>query len=400
MANDLLSYDAILRDAMDIFSNNCVAAKCVNRRYQKEAQNAKRGDSFYVPLPETPTVSDGPVLDLKDIAPEKVLVTLDKHKHCAFQLTAAERTHSAYPEFAETVLRPRMEALANQVDIDLLNLVTSTSMSVGTPGTGPTNVTVPLQAAQKLTEHGVPMDDRHWILSPAAKVALVGSMPNIAATTPTQHGTAYMDGQESAWRKGLVGTIAGFDTYESPNVYTHTVGADVTMANYSSGGTEGSTSIVASAAGTLAIGDIFTIAGVYDVNPVTKATLPNLKQFVVTAASSASTTINFAPAMYASGFAKNVSALPTATPAITFVGTASTAYSQSVAFHRDAYGLVSADMELPNGVHESARRTHKGISASIITDFDSVNYRYFTRIDILYGVVAYRPHTHAVRVTS
>lgn len=400
MANDLLSYDAILRDSLDMLSNNLVMGNCVNRRYEKVAENAKRGDSFYVPIPETPTVSDGPTLDLKDVAPSKVLVTLDKQKHCDFVMSSAEMTHSAYPEFAEFVIKPRMEALANQIDVDLLALASSVSMSVGTAGTGPTNITVPMQAAQKLTEHGAPMDDRHMVLSPAAKVNLLSSIPNLAATPPTQAGIGYMDGQEAAWRKGQIGMVAGMAGYESPNTYTHTVGSDVTMANYSSGGTEGSTSIVASAAGTLAVGDIFTIANVYDVNPITKATLPNLKQFVVTAASSASTTINFYPAMYASGFSKNVSALPTSTPAITFVGTASTAYGQSLAFHRDAFGLVTADLVLPQGVHGAARRTHKGIRGRIITDYDGVNDRFYTRIDVLYGVVAFQPHTHAVRITS
>lgn len=395
MANELLSYDAILRDALDHFDNSCVAAKCVNRRYEKEAQNAKRGDSFYVPIPETPTVSDGPTLDLKDTNATKVLVSLDKQKHCDFTMTSAEMTHSAFPEFSEFVIKPRMEALANQVDVDILALTSSASMTVGTWGTDLNSIATPLAADQKLTEHGVPKMDRYMFLSPYHKAKLLGT---------SSSGIVHMANPGipagDAFKAANVGRMAGFDVMESPNCYTHTVGSDITVGNYSSGGTEGSTAIVASGAGTLAIGDVFTIAGVYDVNPVTKATLSNLKQFVVTAASSASTTINFAPAMYASGVNKNVSALPTSTPAITFIGTASEVGVNSIAFHRDAFGLVTGDLVLPKGVHNAAARTHKGIRARIITDYDGVNDRFYTRIDILYGVVAYRPDTHAVRMVG
>jgi len=395
MANELLSYDAILRDALDHFDNACVAAKCVNRRYEKEAQNAKRGDSFYVPIPETPTVSDGPTLDLKDTSSTKVLVALDKQKHCDFTMTSAEMTHSAFQEFSEFTIKPRMEALANQVDIDLLALASSASMSVGTWGTDINSIATPLAADQKLTEHGVPMNDRFMLLSPYHKAKLMGT-----ATSGLIHIANPGAPVSDMYKKAQLGMLAGFETLQSPNLYTHTCGADISVGNYASGATEGGTTIVASATGTLAVGDVFDIAGVYDVNPITKATLSNLKQFVVTAASSASTTVTFAPAMYASGVNKNVSALPTGTPAITFVGTASEVGVNSIAFHRDAFGLVTGDLVLPQGVHGASRRTHKGIRARIITDYDGTNDRFFTRIDILYGVVAYRPHTHAVRMVG
>lgn len=397
MAKDLLSYDAILRDALLHFDNACVAAKTVNRQFLKEAQNAKRGDSFYVPIPETPTVSDGPTLDLKDIAPEKVLVALDKQKHCDFVMTSAERTHSEFQKFSEMVIKPRMEALANQMDVDLLALTKSVSMSVGTAGTGPTSIAVPMQAGQRLTEHGVPQGDRFLVMSPLGKYRLLGT-----ATTGTVNLANPGIPAGQAYKDAAFGMVAGMTGYESPNMYTHTVGADVTMANYSSGAAEAMTTMEASATGTLAVGDVFTVAGVYDVNPITKQTLSNLKQFVVRTATSADATIDFYPAMYssASGALQNVSALPTGSAAITFVGTASTAYTQDIAYHRDAFGLVTADLVMPEGVDMGARRTDKGISARIVRDYDIVNDRFPCRIDILYGVVAFRPHTHAVRITN
>lgn len=393
MANELLAFSTILREAMSIFENACVAAKTVNRRY--ESKLGDFGESFYVPIPETPTVSDGPTLDLKDTAPSKVLVTLDKQKHTDFTFTSKERTLNIN-QFSDLFLRPRMEALANQVDVDLLALTQSCSMSVGTAGTGPTSVLVPMQASQKLTEHGVPMNDRHLILSPLGKTRLLGT-----ASSGVVHLANPGIPAGEAYKNASIGMIAGAMGLESPNTYTHTVGADVTMANYSSNGTEGSTSIEASATGTTAVGDVFTIAGVYDVNPITKATLPNLKQFVVRTAYTGDATIDFYPPMYAAdGPNKNISALPSGTPAITFVGTASTAYGQDIMYHRDAFGLVTADLVMPEGVDVGARHNHKGISMRLVRDYDIVNDRFPCRIDILYGTVAYRPHTHACRITN
>jgi hypothetical protein len=89
MANELLAFSTILRESMSIFENACVAAKTVNRRY--ESKIGDFGETFYVPIPETPIVSDGPTLDLKDTAPTKVAVTLDKQKHTDFTFTSKER---------------------------------------------------------------------------------------------------------------------------------------------------------------------------------------------------------------------------------------------------------------------------------------------------------------------
>jgi hypothetical protein len=205
------------------------------------------------------------------------------------------------------------------------------------------------------------------------------------------------------FRKGMLGRVAGFDTYDTNNNYTHTVGSDITAGNTAANFvTEGQTTIVAAGAVTTTIGDVFTIAGCYSVNPITKQTLPTLQQFVCTAASANSTTITFAPAVYssASGGLQNVNTFTVTGNAITFVGTASEVGGNSLAFHRDAFGLVTADLVMPDGTDVAARRSHKGISMRMVRDYDIVNDRFPCRIDILYGVVAYRPHTHAVRLVG
>jgi hypothetical protein len=123
--------------------------------------------------------------------------------------------------------------------------------------------------------------------------------------------------------------VGAVDTYMSQNAPTFTTGPrggtpvvngaaqnttyDLTGANTQTLITNGWT---AAAAARVAVGDVFTIANVFDVNPVTKATLPILKQFVVATGStlasdgSGNLTLTIAPQIISSGAQQNVSAVP------------------------------------------------------------------------------------------
>lgn len=391
MANELLSFQTILREAMTIFENNCVAAKCVNRKYENKLGDF--GDTFMVPIPETPIVSDGPTLALKDTAPAKVTVTLDKQKHTDFTFTSKERALNI-DQFSDLFLRPRMEALANQVDVDILALTSRVSQAVGTAANGPNNVLTPRQAAQKLVEHSVPQGDRFMFMNPGATSLFLGT-----ASTGVMHLANPGIPAGEAFRKGYVTNVAGFDLMESPNLPAWTSGADIVGTVNDAAIAEGDT-VITTAAMTTTVGSVVEFVGCNAVNPVTKQDLGYRKQFVVTAVNGNDWTVS--PPFYtsASGPLQNCTAMPTngQAPVFSCSVAAGTTYQQSVGFHRDAFGLVTADLVMPEGVDVGARRSHKGISMRLVRDYDIVNDRFPCRIDILYGVVAYRPATHAVRI--
>ena len=147
-------------------------------------------------------------------------------------------------------------------------------------------------------------------------------------------------------------------------------------------------------------GDVFTIAGVFRVHPETKVSTGQLQQFVVTtAAASATTTIAISPAIVATGPRQNVSASPADNAAITFAGTASTASGISLAFDKDAFAFVSADLMMPKGVDFSSRQVLDGISMRIVRAYDINNDTFPARLDVLYGYEAIRPEL-AARVAS
>jgi hypothetical protein len=153
---------------------------------------------------------------------------------------------------------------------------------------------------------------------------------------------------------------------------------------------------------TLVPGDVFTIAGVFAVNPQTRESTGSLQQFVVqntvTSASTEFVDVDFLPAVYAPTQAlATVTALPAAGDVVTFLGAASTGYPQNLIYHKDAITFATADLMLPQGVDMASRKVHNGISMRIVRQYDINNDRMPCRIDVLYGYSVIRPQM-AVRM--
>jgi hypothetical protein len=221
---------------------------------------------------------------------------------------------------------------------------------------------------------------------------------------------------EDAIRRAYLGNISNVDVYQAQNVPTFTRGTATnttpavdgagqvsTYANVKDTDTQSLLLKNAGNAVTYVAGDVFTIADVYAVNPVTKATQSFLKQFTVTAAATASAggavTLTISPAIITSGAYQNVSAAPADSALLTIVGSASTGYPQNLFFHENAFALCMVPMELPDGAAYKARESYKGLSIRIVGDYDIVNDVNMWRLDVLYGVKAIDPRL-AVRASG
>jgi hypothetical protein len=162
------------------------------------------------------------------------------------------------------------------------------------------------------------------------------------------------------------------------NSYTVTEGdADLTVTGFSAAPVAGM---------------VFTLAGSYAVHPETKQPLSSLQQFVV-GTGSTTTNIVYSPAIYsaASGALQNVSALPATTAAVTFVGSASTAYAQSLMYHRDAFQFVTTDLPIMDDAIKCVNKTQEGLSMRFWMGSDIRNDEQLLRLDCLYGFAALRP---------
>lgn len=400
MANSVITPDIFAKEATMILNNNLVMAKQVYRGLESDFGNAingyEPGDTISMRKPTDFTVRDGATASSQDVVEGKVALTVDKQKGVDFSFTSKELTLDIR-DLSERVIKPAMIQLANQVERDVMALYSSVPNWVGTPGQTVNSFSDFSKAPERLDELAVPQE-RCAVLSPADNWGLVG----------TQTGLYIQGAANSAYRKGSLGEIAGCDTFMAQNVPTHTVGAhggtplvnggsqndayaDVKDTNESSLVTDGwslSTAV-------LKAGDIITIANVYAVNPVTKATLPFLRQFVVksdvTSGGSGNATLTVSPAIISSGAFQNCSATPADNAAITVLGTASTGYRQNLVFHKNAFALAMVPLIEPQGAVNVARQSLEGTSVRVIPYYTGSSDVSAWRLDILYGVKALDP---------
>ena len=395
MANSILTIDMITRKALEILENNLVLTRNVNRQYDDSfaVSGAKIGSTLRIRLPDRALVTDGAALQVQDDAEQSTTLTVASQKHIGVNFTTAELTLQL-DDFAERVLKPRISQLASSIDADVANAYKEIFNTVGTPGVSPATALVLLQAQQKLNDSAAGMAPRYATVNPAANAGLVNGLSGFFNPTDTI---------SKQFKNGMMGTgVLGFDEINmSQSIKVHTTGSRAgTILVNGAVSTQGQSTIsidgLTGATDTVTVGDVFTIANVFAVNPQTRESTGSLQQFVVTAAqtgvSNALANMAISPPIYTSTSAlATVNSFPADNAAVTFVGTASTAYPQNMIYHKDAITFATADLVLPTGVDMAARAVHNGISLRIIRDYDINNDRMPCRIDVLYGFSTIRP---------
>ena len=391
MSNSILTIDMITRKALEILENNLVLTRNVNRQYDDSfaVEGAKIGSTLRIRLPDRALVTDGAALQVQDDNEQFTTLSVASQKHIGVNFTSAELTMQL-DDFAERVLKPRISQLASSIDADVANAYKTIGNTVGTPGTTPSTSLVLLQAQQKLNENAAVMSPRYATVNPAANAGLVEGMKGLFNPTDTI---------SKQFKNGMMGTgVLGFEEVNmSQSIKQHTTGTRVatgatTGAAVTSEGSSTLTLTVGSSE-TIAVGDVFTIAGCYAVNPQTRESTGSLFQFVALASSTTSTTatVTVAP-MYSAGSAlATMLTLPANSQAVVFTGTASTQYPQNLVYHKDAITFATADLLLPQGVDMAARAVHNGISLRVVRQYDINNDRMPCRIDVLYGYSTIRP---------
>jgi hypothetical protein len=391
MSNSILTIDMITRKALEILENNLVLTRNVNRQYDDSfaVEGAKIGSTLRIRLPDRALVTDGAALQVQDDNEQFTTLSVASQKHIGVNFTSAELTMQL-DDFAERVLKPRISQLASSIDADVANAYKTIGNTVGTPGTTPSTSLVLLQAQQKLNENAAVMSPRYATVNPAANAGLVEGMKGLFNPTDTI---------SKQFRNGMMGTgVLGFDEVNmSQSIKQHTTGTRAATGNTTGAAvtTEGSSTLTLTVGSgeLLAVGDVFTIADCYAVNPQTRESTGSLFQFVVLASSTATTTatVTVAPMYSASSALATMLTLPANSKAVVFVGTASTQYPQNLVYHKDAITFATADLLLPQGVDMAARAVHNGISLRVVRQYDINNDRMPCRIDVLYGFSTIRP---------
>jgi len=395
MSNSILTIDMITRKALEILENNLVVTRTVNRQYDSSfaVEGAKIGSTLRIRKPDRALVSEGATLITQAEDEQYASLKVSSQKHIGVNFSSAEMALSL-DDFADRVLKPRISQLASSIDADVANAYKKVYNSVGTPGAIPSTSLVLLQAQQKLNENATMMNPRYAVVNPAANASLVEGMKGFFNPSDTI---------SRQFKNGYLGSgILGYDEISmSQSIKQHTNGSRLTTGLLVDGAVsvEGTSTLSVdggTGAVTFKVGDVFTVAGVYAVNPQTRESTGSLQQFTVTEDNEATngswTSIAVSPAMYTAEHAlATISAFPANNAVVTVVGAASAQYAQNLVYHKDAISFATADLLLPQGVDMASRQVHNGISLRIVRQYDINSDKMPCRIDVLYGYDVIRP---------
>jgi hypothetical protein len=410
MPNALITSTIITNEVLRIAHNSSAFLGNVNSDYDDAwSGQYKPGNVIKARGPVQFTHRDGETANVQDVIERSVDVTLQPLLGLDFAVGSTELATSVGTngkvsgEFKDRYLKPAGLKLAAMLDSRIgIMMKNGFHQMVGTPGTPPATFADLLNAQVPMDRMSVPRDGmRMAAIEPGANATIVAGLSGLF-NNQSVLGEQY--------KTGVIKTGAGLDIAMSQNVPSHTVGplggtplvnganqgltnagaTDNPFANTTSLVTDGWT---AAAAPRLAQGDTFTIAGVFSVNPETKASTGVLQSFLVTAAvssdASGNATIVVSPAIIAGGAYQNVTARPADNAAITITsGAANTTYTNNIIFHKDAFTFVSPKQELPGGMdmaYQASMADEGGMTLRFVRGYDITNNRFVSRFDILWG---------------
>lgn len=392
MSNSLLTINMITREAVRLWKNTNAFLQNIDTQYDDSfaVSGAKIGSALRVRLPNDYTVNDGPAASVQDTAEQSTTLTLATQRNISVSFSSAELALSL-DDYSERVLAPQVNNLAGNVASTIMtgseggiaNLVQNTDGSGNM--ISPTQFTY-LAAGASLDMNSAPMGNRKVVNSPVTDARVVGTLTgllNPAVDISRQYKT------------GTMQQAIGFDWMKDQTVIAHTTGT-FTAGTVNGASQTGTTLTVNAITGTLALGDIITIAGVFAVNRITKQSTGQLRQFVLTAAViNGATSLSIYPAIIPPSGGnqvqyQTVTASPANAAAISLATAASSVFWKNIAFAPEAVTMATADLPIFPNV-ECARESYDGVSMRMVRQYNVQTDQYVQRLDILFGYLYVRP---------
>lgn len=386
-----------------------------NTSYNSEFRKAYPiGTSLRVPFPKMFAIDPDNTLGYtpQPIVDRHADVEINRVAKAHFEWDSIERALKmprGREKIQKDIIKPAMNTIRNKIETDCADWAAlHTPNVVGELGTNPTSFDAVYGAAgQQLAEAASPAGQKAAFLTPAVTRAL-------RATAVNQFNPP--DAVSKMWKKGLIGEVNGFDTYQSNSLRRHTAGTWAGVVEVLAGGQSGNTLVLTATNGdTFKPRDKFTIAGVYAVNPITKQSTGALKEFsqiqagtVVAAGTTA--TITITPAIIGPGSPyQNVDALPAAGADLTLwpgtVNPNGKTGTLNLAMGESAFALVSVPLDNPPQggaveISSQARDPDTGISVAVLRMFDGFARKWINRIECIYGFGDFYNAEDAVVIAS
>ncbi len=401
--NEILTHKKISLEAADMLEETLVFARSINRNREKDF--AKKdgyaiGDEVTIGIPPIPVVTDGVDFSEEDAklnAKERsVKLKIDTHKHVGLRFSMAERTLQI-DDFKKRFLQPAINSLATAIDADLVKrAILSVNNYVLQSPTEKHPTAAFGRARSALNQALAPHTGRFALLSSDFTNSIVdtsGTLFNPTAEISKQY------------KEGYIGRARGFEFIESEYLFAQTYGT-ATGLTVSGANQKGGTLTVAITSGqTIKKGQVFTIAGVYLIHPITRQSTGKLMQFVVLAdvtASGATENVSIYPEISPDTVSSvrqanaNVNASPAASAAITFGGSVNAIIDQALCYTENAFAAAFVPVPVVPGC-DGHKVSDNQIGLTIQTGGNFNNLSEGTRIDVMYGFTTVRGN-HAVRV--
>jgi len=406
MPNNLLTSSLISNTALALFQSAAPFVVTANRGYEKDFLRSgyKVGDTLNIRRVNKIIVGDGPTATPQPVQDAVEALTINHQYHAMIAYTIAD-LELRIDDFARIFLQPAIQSIIATMERDICaSAELQLNNFVGTPGS-PINSYAKVDAAgSKLLQMGVNIyDNAYLVLNTDDAASLKGSLLN--NFTPVLN--------EEIVRTSALGHLSYFDVFQSQNVVKHTSGngpvlhpSDVLVIN---GAVSSGNTLVLSGASTsitnyFVPGDLISVASVYSVNPLTRASTGKNAQFVVTAPASSDGSGNLTVSVMIDGVGinstvgdplQNVSnAIPNGA-AVTAYGS----YNVNVAYPDRALDVVCPPLyKIQTPFSAVSVDPETGLSLAVAQQGDIVGYQNFLRIDLLTGFL-WHPQ-YAVKVIS
>jgi hypothetical protein len=407
-SNTLLTDDLITNEALAVLRNQFVLASRALRPVDDlfGQTGMKAGDTIRVRVPVRYTSALGAAVNKQNSVETNTNIQLIQ-RNIGMGFSSKDRTLSI-DDFSSRFIAPAMAQLASDIDQDgfalyykFTNLVTPGSYTSGIPAafTGADVATLRpfLDAGARLDEQAAPRDDQRYVaLSPSANAGVIDGLKGLfqSATDIAEQ-----------YKRGLMGIASGFQWTVAQTLPTHTNGTRTNTTPLIDGAQTGSSILLKGAGNAVTIkrGDVFTIGGVYAINPLTRATTNKLQTFVVqadaTASAGGAVTVSVLPSINVTAPNQTVSAGAADGATVTWIGAASVVSDVNLAWHKNAVMVAFCELtsDLSGADAAVATDPESGISVRLVKQYNSETDEQVTRLDVLYGWAVVRP-TLGVRI--
>lgn len=351
MGNTILTPQIIANEALMVLQSNLTMANLVHRDYSNEF--VKVGDTITVRKPATFVAKNFTgQTQAQDITEGSVTVKMDRFRDITVNVGAKELTLDI-KDFSKQVIEPAMQAMAQQVDADLLAVGIEKAGKKAFVSAEP-NIKDIAGVGKALDQAKAPRANRRLILPPTT-LYKYNTLDNFAKQC--------YKGDSVALKEAEIGKVYTCETFMSQNCPENQNEEAGTVKTYKVTGTKNATQFTVSAGsaqtGTIKTGDQLIVGG-YLYTVVEDLTL----------ASGAGTL----------KVDQNIPEDVAETNA--FVVNK----AHALGFHRNGIALVTRNLELPLGNKNAYIASADGLGVRVVMDYDSDHKQDRVSFDIIYGI--------------